>query len=86
MKKGGLTVTKKNLVPLTSLINARKEMNLTQEELATLAGISRALISNIERGEYNPSLHVAYRISRTLKKPIEQIFFKQNARKTNISA
>lgn len=79
-------MTKKNLVPLQSLINARKEMNLTQEELAILAGTSRALISNIERGEYNPSLHVAYRISRTLKKPIEQIFFKQNARKTNIPA
>ncbi|MGX4584015.1 helix-turn-helix transcriptional regulator [Paenibacillus chitinolyticus] len=65
------------------MVSARKEMKLTQEQLAKLSNTSRALISNIERGEYTPSLPVAFRISKVLKKPIEHLFFKNNARKTS---
>lgn len=75
---------KKELTPLYNLTKVRKEMNLTQEELAKLAGISRTMMCNIERGEALPSLPVAHRIAKTLKKPIEPLFFNQKVQKMNI--
>lgn len=75
---------KKELKPLFNLTKARKEMNLTQEELAKLTDISRALLSNIERGAALPSLPVAYKLSKALKKPIEHLFFNQNVQKVNL--
>jgi transcriptional regulator with XRE-family HTH domain len=44
----------------------RKELGLSQEELADLAEIDRTYASQIERGIANPSLEVLYRISRAL--------------------
>lgn len=79
-------VMKKELTPLAKLIDARKEMNLTQEEFAKKAGISRSLYSNIERGEYMPSLKNAYRIAKVAKKSIEHLFFNHKARISSKSA
>ena len=45
----------------------RKELGLSQEELADLAEIDRTYASQIERGIANPSLEVLYRISRALE-------------------
>ncbi|QDX92023.1 helix-turn-helix domain-containing protein [Brevibacillus laterosporus] len=70
----------KKLIPLENLIKTRLGLNLTQGELAKRADLSRAMLSNIERGYALPSLPVAYRISKVLKKPIEYIFFNENAR------
>lgn len=77
---------KKELKPLVNLAKTRKEKGLTQEELATLAGISRTMMCNIERGEALPSLPVAYRIAKSLKKPIEHLFFNQKVQKVNIKS
>jgi len=44
----------------------RKELGLSQEELADLAEIDRTYASQIERGVANPSLEVLFRISRSL--------------------
>jgi transcriptional regulator with XRE-family HTH domain len=44
----------------------RKELGLSQEELADLAEIDRTYASQIERGVANPSLEVLFRISRAL--------------------
>ncbi|MEK8131401.1 helix-turn-helix domain-containing protein [Paenibacillus filicis] len=74
---------KKQLMPLEKLIEARREMKLTQDDVAKLSGISRSMYCNIERGEVTPSLRSAYSISRVLKKSIEQLFFARNARITN---
>ena len=49
----------------------RKEMGLTQEELAERADWSFTFISQIERGEKEPSLRTAYKISQALKTPLE---------------
>ncbi|RAP29110.1 hypothetical protein C2W64_04057 [Brevibacillus laterosporus] len=70
----------KKLIPLENLIKTRLGLKLTQGELAKRADLSRAMLSNIERGYALPSLPVAYRISKVLKKPIEYIFFNENAR------
>ncbi|GIO03430.1 hypothetical protein J5TS2_40980 [Brevibacillus halotolerans] len=74
----------KKLIPLENLIKTRLGLKLTQDELAKKADLSRAMLSNIERGYALPSLPVAYRISKVLKKPIEYIFFNDNARKMSV--
>lgn len=73
----------KKLIPLENLIKTRIRLKLTQDELAKKADLSRTMLSHIERGYALPSLPVAYRISKVLKKPIEYIFFNDNARKTS---
>lgn len=52
----------------------RKEMDITQSQLAEELGVSRQTISSIENGKYNPSLVLAIKISRLLNKDIEDIF------------
>lgn len=56
------------------ICNLRKDMNLTQECLAKTLGVSRQTIISIEKGKYNPSIILAYRISKVLDKRIEDIF------------
>ncbi len=45
----------------------RKELGLSQEDLADLAEIDRTYASQIERGVANPSLEVLYRVARSLE-------------------
>jgi len=49
--------------------------NLTQEVLADQLGVSRQTILAIEKGKYDPSLELAFRISRLFKVPLEKMFF-----------
>lgn len=44
----------------------RRELNLSQEELAFQAEIDRTYVSQIERGVINPSLLVLWKVSRVL--------------------
>lgn len=50
-----------------NLQKARKERNISQEELAVLAGVGRTYISLVEQGKRNPSLRFLYRVSKALK-------------------
>lgn len=60
---------------ITSRLNVlRAEQGLTQEELANHIGITRATIIAIEKGNYNPSLDLAFRLARFFHKGIEDIF------------
>jgi putative transcriptional regulator len=52
----------------------REEMGLTQGSLANLAGVSRQAINAIETGKYDPSIWLAYALSKVFGKPIEYIF------------
>lgn len=53
----------------------RKKINITQERLAELTGVTRQTIIALEHGKYNPSLELAYRITKALKqKKIEKVF------------
>ena len=52
----------------------RAEHRLTQEELAEKVGVTRATINAIEKGDYNPSLELAFRLARFFKTGIENIF------------
>lgn len=52
----------------------RKLHNLSQEQLGKILGVSRQTIISIEKGRYNPSLDLAFRIARYFALPIEEIF------------
>ncbi|WDV46886.1 helix-turn-helix transcriptional regulator [Clostridiaceae bacterium M8S5] len=54
--------------------NLRKEYNLTQDDLAIKLGVSRQTIISLEKGKYNPSITLAFKISRVFNTQIEQIF------------
>ncbi|WP_342404248.1 helix-turn-helix transcriptional regulator [Brevibacillus sp. FSL K6-2834] len=73
----------KKLSPRKNLIKSRKDHGMTQDDLATRANLSRAMLSNIERGYTLPSLQAAYRISRVLERSIEYLFFECDAHKMN---
>lgn len=48
--------------------------DLTQDELAKLAGVRRETISYIERGKYNPSLRLAFDLSIILQTSMDELF------------
>ena len=52
----------------------RKEEDISQEELAKILKVSRQTIISIEKGKYNPSLELAFKISIYFNKKIEEIF------------
>ena len=47
---------------------------MTQQQLADKAGVTRQTIIAIESGKYAPSLPLAFKIARTFGLPIEDIF------------
>lgn len=57
----------------------RAERRWSQAELADRVGVSRQTVNAIENGRYDPSLPVAFRISRAFGMPIESIFFDDDA-------
>jgi len=48
--------------------------NLTQEDLANAIGVTRQTVIAMEKGQYNPSLELAFKIARYFKVNIEQVF------------
>jgi len=52
----------------------RKEMEVTQEDLAKKVAVSRQTIIAIEKGNYIPSLLLGIKIARFFKKPVEEVF------------
>jgi putative transcriptional regulator len=47
---------------------------MTQQELADLAGCTRQTIIAVEQGKYVPSLELAFLIARVFQKPLEEVF------------
>lgn len=52
----------------------RARHGLKQEDLARLVGVRRETIGNLEKGRYNPSLVLAWRIAAVFGVPIEEVF------------
>jgi putative transcriptional regulator len=52
----------------------RAERDWTQADLAERLEVSRQTVNAIEKGKYDPSLPLAFRISRLFGRPIEEIF------------
>lgn len=56
----------------------RAEGNLSQAELAKMAGVSRQTINAIETGKYDPSLPLAFKLADLFDQRIEDIFEPSN--------
>lgn len=54
---------------------ARAERRLSQEQLASLAGVTRQTISSIENGQYGPSALLAFVLASRLGKPVDELFY-----------
>ena len=52
----------------------RARLGLNQEELARRVGVRRETIGNLEKGKYNPSLVLAWRIAKVFQTAIEDVF------------
>lgn len=52
----------------------RKQRGIRQEELAEALEVSRQTIGSLENGRYNPSILLAFKISRYFGLSIEDIF------------
>lgn len=52
----------------------RADRKLTQADLAAALAVSRQTINAIEKGKFDPSLPLAFKISRLFEMPIEAIF------------
>lgn len=52
----------------------RAAKDITQEQLAKDLEVTRQTINSIEKGRYDPSLTLAFKISDYFEKSIEEIF------------
>ncbi|MDX2415478.1 MAG: helix-turn-helix transcriptional regulator [Bacteroidales bacterium] len=52
----------------------RARYGLTQNDLAVQVKVRRETIVFLEKGKYNPSLKLAYNISRVFESTIEEVF------------
>ncbi|GHE55110.1 MULTISPECIES: helix-turn-helix transcriptional regulator [Roseivirga] len=57
-----------------SLKVERKKKKITQEQLATMVGVSRQSINAIERGKYTPSTALALKISEIFNTTVNKLF------------
>lgn len=60
----------------------RTSQKLTQEEFATLMQVSRQTINSLENGKYNPSIFLAYKISKYFNLSIEEVFLFEQEKTT----
>ena len=54
--------------------NRRKELGLSQEELAKKCGVSRQTVNAIENNKYDPTLSLAFNLARELKLTVDELF------------
>ena len=52
----------------------RAKIGVNQQEMGQMVGVSRRTISQIERGDYSPSVTLALKIAKVFEVPVEDIF------------
>lgn len=64
-----------SLILKNHLKDARKEISLSQAQLAEMVGVSRNTISSIETGQFNPTAKLALILCIALDKKFEDLFY-----------
>ena len=59
---------------INHLEELRKQCGIRQEDLAQALGVSRQTVISLEKGKYNPSLSLAFKLARYFGLSIEDIF------------
>ena len=54
---------------------ARAGLDLSQDQLASICGVSRQTISAIEKGDYNPTINLCIAICKALGKTLDDLFW-----------
>ena len=54
--------------------NRRKELGLSQEELAKKCGVSRQTVNAIENNKYDPTLALAFSLAKQLQLTVDELF------------
>lgn len=57
------------------LKSARAAKDMSQQALADAVGVSRQTINAIEKGDYNPTIHLCIDICKTLDKTLDELFW-----------
>ncbi len=52
----------------------RKQMGLSQEELAKKCGVSRQTVNAIENNKYDPTLNLAFSLAKELNTTVDELF------------
>ena len=52
-----------------------KHDEMTQQQLADKVGVTRQTIVALEKGNYSPSLELAFRIAHAFNLPLEEVFY-----------
>lgn len=58
---------------------ARAALEMTQQDLAKVVGVSRQTINAIEKGEYNPTIRLCRAICRALGKSLDELFWEDES-------
>lgn len=58
----------------TRIKELRARHNLTQDELADMVGVTRQTVLYLEKGKYNPSLILAYKVAKALESSLNEVF------------
>lgn len=53
----------------------RTKKGLVQQELANICGVSRQTVNAIENNKYDPTLELAFKLSRALGTTVDNLFF-----------
>ena len=59
------------------LKSARAALDLSQQDLADKVGVSRQTINAIEKGDYNPTIHLCIDICKVLGKTLDELFWEE---------
>ncbi len=63
------------MIPLKNKIKEiRKKLGITQEQLAKECGVVRQTINCIENDKYDPTLELDFKLSKTLKVKVDELF------------
>ena len=57
------------------LKSARAALDISQQQLAEIVGVSRQTISAIEKGDYNPTINLCISICKVLGKTLDELFW-----------
>ncbi len=60
------------------LKSARAALDMSQEDLAKICGVSRQTINSIEKGDYNPTIKLCRTICRSLNKTLDDLFWEED--------
>lgn len=59
---------------INHLKECRARLNVNQQQMGQMVGVSRQTISQIERGDYSPSVTVALKLAKVCGVMVEDIF------------